>query len=166
MKTPSGIQRAIQTLLIKAISIFALAPALAAEPVEVTANNYVRAESDFQMKGYIENFNCFGKFAHSRKPYDVDNQVTVRGNRDTLYSFGVFDLRSPLTITLPDPEGRYQSLMIVSQDHSISVVYGPEKVTLAQESVGREHYLFLKSCLPRDEVDQVLYENQSAYFFF
>jgi hypothetical protein len=35
---------------------------------KVTAHSYVRAESDFQMKGYIESFNCFGKFAHSRKP--------------------------------------------------------------------------------------------------
>ncbi len=26
----------------------------------------------------------------------------------------------------------------------------------------REHYLFLKSCLPRDEVYQVLFENKSA----
>ena len=91
--------------------------ALAKDPVRVTADNYVRAETDFQMKGYIEKLNCFGKFTHSRKPYDVENQVTVRGNRDTLYSFGVFDLTSPLTITLPDTRGRYQSLMVVNQDH-------------------------------------------------
>jgi hypothetical protein len=110
-------------------------------PVKVTAHNYVRAESDFQMRGYIEKFNCFGKFAISRKPYDVNNQVTVRGNRDTLYSFGVFDLTSPLIVTLPDTKGRYQSLMIVSQDHSISAVYGPEKVTLTQESVGTRYAL-------------------------
>jgi hypothetical protein len=51
------------------------------------------------MKGCIESLNNFGKFHHDRKPYDVDNQVTIRGNRDTLYSFGVFDLRSPLTIS-------------------------------------------------------------------
>jgi hypothetical protein len=92
---------------------------MAEEPVRVTADNYIRAESDFQMRGYIEKFNCFGKFVHVREPYDVNNQVTVRGNRDTLYSFGVFDLRSPVTVTLPDTDGRYQSLMIVSQDHSI-----------------------------------------------
>ena len=106
---------------------------------KVTAHNYVRAESDFQMRGYIEKFNCFGKFAIGRKPYDVNNQVTVRGNRDTLYSFGVFDLRSPLTITLPDPKGRYQSLMIVNQDHSIWAVYGPGKITLTQERVGTRY---------------------------
>ena len=110
-------------------------------PLKVTAHNYVRAESDFQFKGYIESFNCFGKFAHSRKPYDVENQVTVRGNRDTLYSFGVFDLSSPLTITLPDPKGRYQSLMAISQDHSIAAVYFPRKVTLTEELVGTRYAL-------------------------
>jgi hypothetical protein len=141
MKTQSILQRTQQALFTTGISIFALAPALAKDSVQVTAENYVLAESDFQMKGYIAQFNCFGKFAHSRKPYDVKNQVTVRGNRDTLYSFGVFDLMSPLTVTLPDPKGRYQSLMIVSQDHSISVVYGPEKVTLTKESVGTRYVL-------------------------
>jgi hypothetical protein len=89
------------------------------EMVKVTAHNYVRAESDFQMKGYIKSYNNFGKFEHFRKPYEVDNQITVRGNRDTLYSFGVWDLKSPVTITLPETGGRYQSLMIVNQDHSI-----------------------------------------------
>ena len=155
MKTPSGIQRAIQTLLITAISIFALAPAHAAEPVEVTANNYVRAESDFQMKGYIENFDCFGKLYHSRKPYDVENQVTVRGNRDTLYSFGVFDLTSPLTITLPETDGRYQSLMVVNQDHSLAAAYSPTTVTLTEDKVGtRFALLTIRTFMdPNDEKD-------------
>ena len=70
----------------------------------VTADNYVRAETDFQMQGYLASIDIFGKFVHSAKPYDVNNQTTVRGNRDTLYSFAIFDLSSPLTITLPDPE--------------------------------------------------------------
>ena len=99
---------------------------LADDALKVTAKNYVRAESDIQMRGYIKSLDCFGKFGHYRKPYDVDNQVTVSGNRDTLYSIGVFDLRSPLTITLPETEGRYQSLMIVNQDHSIWGLYGPK----------------------------------------
>jgi hypothetical protein len=165
MKTQSTLQQALQALLITGISIFAFAPALAEDPVQVTAENYVRAESDFQMKGYIENLNCFGKFTHSRKPYDVDNQVTVRGNRDTLYSFGVFDLTSPLSITLPDPKGRYQSLMIVSQDHSISVVYGPEKVTLTRESVGTRYVLLtIRTFMdPNDEPDlKAAYRLQDA----
>jgi len=123
--------------------------------VKVTVNNYVRAETDFQMKGYIEKLDCFGKLHHNRKPYDVVNQVTVRGNQDTLYSFGVFDLRSPLTVTLPDPKGRYRSLMIVNQDHSIWGLYGPKKGTLTEENVGTRYvFLTIRTFMdPKDEKD-------------
>ena len=53
MKKQSKLYRALQFLLITGISIFALAPAHAADSPEVTGFNYVRAESDIQMKGYI-----------------------------------------------------------------------------------------------------------------
>ena len=155
MNTQSKLKRTLQTLFITGISILALAPAQAADAPKVTAENYVRAESDIQMRGYIESFNNFGKFHHNRKPYDVNNQITIRGNRDTLYSFGVWDLRSPVTITLPDTKGRYQSLMIVNQDHSISAVYGPKKVTLTKESVGTRYVLMTVRTFadPNDEAD-------------
>ena len=87
MNTTSILQRTLPALLITGISIFALAPAHAAEAPKVTANNYVRAESDIQMIGYIESYKNFGKFEHFRKAFPLDNQVTVRGNRDTLLSF-------------------------------------------------------------------------------
>ena len=155
MKTHSRIQHTLQSLLVTCLSIFALSSAHAEDPVKVTAANYVRAESDIQMKGYIESFNCFGKFHHNRKPYDVDNQITIRGNRDTLYSFGVWDLRSPVTVTLPDPKGRYQSLMIVSQDHSIWGLYGPKTGTLTEEKVGTRYVLLTLRTFadPNDEED-------------
>ena len=135
---------------------------------EVTAHNYVRAESDSQMKGYIEQFDCFGKFVHFRTPYDVDTQITVRGNRDTLYSFGVFDLKSPLTMTLPDTNGRYQSLMIVSQDHSIWGFYGPRTGTLTEELVGTRYAcLVVRTFMdPNDQQDmQVAHRLQDAVGF-
>jgi len=129
-------------------------PTPAAAP-KVTPLNYVRAESDFQMKSYIEQLGCFGKFVHSRRPYDVHNQLTVRGNRDTLYSFGVFDLSAPLTVTLPDPGGRYQSLMVVSQDHSSAFVYSPAEVTLTEEKVGTRYALLIVRTFmdPNDAAD-------------
>ena len=144
MKTQSNFKRALQALLISGISVFAVVSAQAADPVRVTANNYVRAESDFQMRGYIEKLDNFGKFHHYREPYDVNNQVTVRGNRDALYSFGVFDLTSPLTITLPDTKGRYQSRQVINQDHSLAAVYSPKTVTLPEDIVGAR-YVFLKT---------------------
>ena len=70
MKTTSKLQRALTALLITGISVFALAPAHAASAPKVTANNYVRAESDLQNKLWIKKLDCFGKFNHNRKPYE------------------------------------------------------------------------------------------------
>jgi len=165
MKMHFALQRSLQALLITGISIFAFALAHADDAVKVTAFNYVRAESDIQMKGYIESFKCLGKFHHNRKPYDVNNQITVRGNRDTLYSFGVWDLTSPVTITLPETGGRYQSLMVVSQDHSIWSFYGPRTGTLTEEKVGTRYVLLaLRTFMdPNDEQDmEKAYQLQDA----
>lgn len=129
--------------------------ALAADTPEVTIHNYVRAETDLQMKTYAEDLNSFGTFFHVREAYDVTSKVTIRPNRDTLYSWGVFDLTSPLTVKLPEPGDRYQSLMIVSQDHSIWAEYGPKEVVLSQESVGTRYVLLLVRTFldPNDKED-------------
>jgi len=116
---------------------------LATDSPKVSINNYVRAETDLHMRTYIAKFDCFGKFFHVREAYDVTSTATIRPNLDTLYSWGVFNLTSPLTIGLPDPEGRYQSLMIVSQDHSIWAEYGPKEVVLSEENVGTQYALLL-----------------------
>ena len=46
----------------------------------VTTQNYVRTESDMQMKDYANTYDAFGKFAHSRGLYDVTNQITIHPN--------------------------------------------------------------------------------------
>jgi len=142
MNTQSKLQRSLKALFITGIAVFTLASAHAEDLVKVTADNYVRAESDVQMKGYAETMDAFGKFAVNRKHYDVDNQVTVRGNRDTIYMFGTFDLTSPLTITMPDPGDRYMSLQLINQDHSMPAsIYGPAKTTITMEDMGSRYIL-------------------------
>lgn len=155
MNKKINIRRALIVLPALAITVLPVGPALSADAPVVTAKNYVRAESDTQMRGYIKSFGSFGKFHHNRKPYDVNNQVTVRGNRDTLYSFGVFDLTSPVTVTLPETGGRYQSLMIVTQDHSIYSFYGPRTGTITQDKAGTRYvFLVLRTFMdPNDEQD-------------
>jgi len=121
------------------------APDWGVDAPTVNAYSYVRAETDTQMKGYTEApYNAFGKLAHGRKAYDVDHQVTLSANRDTIYSMGVFDLsKSPLVVTLPETNGRYMSLMRLSQNHDIyPAVYAPGKVTITQEEIGTR-YIFL-----------------------
>jgi hypothetical protein len=113
-KQMKQISSACALLIVSAL--FLTQSAMSAEDaVKVTADTYVRAETDYQLKTYVDKVGCFGKFFQNRAPYDVDNQTTVRANRDTLYSFGVFDLNSRVTITLPDPDGRYQCLMPISK---------------------------------------------------
>lgn len=113
-----------------------------AEPVDV--RNFIRAESDVQMKGYATKAGGIGKFLHMREPYSVENQTTIRGNRDTLYSMGVFDLNSPLTIVKPDSPDRFQSLLVIDQDHFNPVLkHGGGEVTLTRENVGTRYVLAL-----------------------
>ena len=72
--------------LIAAMAIAPCFSVLAADSPEVTIRNYVRAETDLQMRTYVENMDAFGKFAHVRETYDVTSKNTVRPNRDTIYS--------------------------------------------------------------------------------
>ncbi|MEW6996293.1 DUF1214 domain-containing protein [Colwelliaceae bacterium BS250] len=121
------------------------APVTASASVEqkimVTDENFIRADSNEQFAKYVKAFGAFGKFHHNRALYDLDNQITVRANLDTIYSFAVFDLSTPLTITMPNTDGKYQSLMSISQDHSITAFYEGTH-TLTEESVGTR-YVFL-----------------------
>jgi len=148
-------KRTLTMALIVTMTIVPCFSVRAADAPEVTIQNYVRAETDLQMRTYVENMDAFGKFAHVREAYDVTSKDTVRPNRDTIYSWSVFDVTSPLTIGLPDPGDRYQSLMIVSQDHSIWAEYGPKDVLLDEETVGTRYVLLLVRTFldPNDEED-------------
>jgi hypothetical protein len=143
------------TALIVAMAIAPSSSVMADDAPEVTIQNYVRAETDLQMRNYVENMDAFGRFAHLREATDVTSRDTIRPNRDTLYSWSVFDVTSPLTIGLPDPGDRYQSLMIVNQDHSIWSEYGPKEVVLDEETVGTRYALLLLRTFfdPHDEED-------------
>lgn len=106
----------------------------------VTVENYIRAEGDLGLMAYQKNMGCFGKLVHQREFYSVDNQLTVRVNRDTYYSFGVFDLTSPLTIVLPESEDRFLSMMRINQDHSIlPTIYKAGTYVLTQENIGTRY---------------------------
>jgi hypothetical protein len=91
--------------LLLTVTSTALAQAQSAPPnrasnsAPVTADNFIRAESDAVFTGLVAH-GGFGKFYRELTP--IDNHVVQRANRDTLYSTGVFDLDAgPVTITLP-----------------------------------------------------------------
>ena len=121
----------------------------------VTVDNFARAETDRTMQAYVD-LGGFGKFYHTRVPSPLDKQSVVRLNLDTLYSFGVFDLSTPVTISLPDSGKRFMSALIISQDHSmLPVVYAPAKFTVTREQMGTRYVIialrtFMDSTDPAD----------------
>src|SRR5262249_51533443 len=94
-------------------------------------------------------------------PADIDNQLVIRMNRDTLYSSAVFDLDAgPVTITMPDAGKRFMSLQVISEDHYVpSVFYGPGSHTLNKDEVGTRYVMAAVRTLvdPSDpkDLDQV-----------
>lgn len=104
---------------------------------KVTIDNFVRAETDNYFKIRTDD-GCFGKLCHNSGPADVTHQSIIRTNRDTRYSYGIFDLSSPLTITLPDTKGRFQSMMVINEDSYIRVFYEPGSYTFTKENTGTE----------------------------
>ncbi len=114
----------------------------AADPIPVTVDNFIRAESDMYFGGALKESNgVLGKFSHRREPASIDNQTVIRLNRDTLYSSAVFDLDAgPATITLPEAGQRFRSMMIVNQDHYVpEVIYDAGAYTLDKAKVGTRY---------------------------
>ncbi len=131
----------------------ALVGTTAAANEMVTTENFVRAETDMQMRGYVKSFKSFGQFHHNRAMYDVTKQITIRPNTDTMYSFGVFDLTEDLSLSMPETD-RYQSAMVVNQDHSLFALYEGDYV-LTQDKIGSRYvFIIIRTFVdPNDEAD-------------
>ncbi len=122
-----------------------LAPAAFAQdskPVAVNVSNFARAETDLYFGRYAKQ-GGLGKFLHDRDMTPIDKQPIIRMNRDTLYSFAVFDLDAgPVTIVLPDAGKRFMSMETINQDHYVvDVVYGPGSFTYTREKAGTRYMM-------------------------
>ena len=91
--------------------------------IPVTVDNFVRAATDFEFRKYASVAGGVNRFFHFREPTPIDNQPTIRMNRDTLYSVAIVDISGEATLTLPATDGRYMTAMIVNQDHYINEVF-------------------------------------------
>jgi hypothetical protein len=129
----------LAALLISLSSLTSLS-AEEGEPMRVTVDNFRRAESDMYFARFV-NDGGFGKFKHERELAPIDRQTVIRLNRDTLYSFGVFDLDAgPITVTLPDAGKRYMAVQVIDQNHYVpDVFYAPGTHTLSKETIGTRY---------------------------
>ncbi len=122
----------------------------------VTADNFVRAESDLYFGNVVKD-GGLGKFIHRREPASIDSQTVIRLNRDTLYSAAVFDLDAgPVTITLPEADKRFMSMQIIDEDqYTPEVVYAAGSHTYTKENVGTRYVMIAVRTLvdPADPKD-------------
>lgn len=122
----------------------------------VTADNFVRAESDLYFGGVVKK-DGFGKFEVNREVTPIDQQTVIRMNRDTLYAAAVFDLDAgPVTITLPDAGKRFMSMQVITEDqYTPEVIYKPGAHTFMREKIGTRYVLMAVRILvdPADPAD-------------
>jgi len=126
----------------------------------VTVDNYNHAQTDVNFAGVVKN-GGFGKFRHGRVLAPPVQQGIVRPNRDTLYSFAIFDLDAgPVTITLPDGAKRFMGMQVVNQDqYTPATYYVAGTHTLTREMIGTRYAIavvrFLVDFSNKEEIQQV-----------
>jgi Protein of unknown function (DUF1254) len=93
------------------------------ELIPVSLENYEVAESDlaFNNVAKIVGTNQFLHFPMDE--FDLSNQVVVRMNQDTVYSAAVVNASAGATVTLPETDGRYLTVMIAQNDHYVDQVF-------------------------------------------
>jgi len=124
--------------LVASFSVLLPLLASAEEKTEpITLDNLVRAETDHMIRANIKSFGLeIGEIVHQRETVDLENQPVIRMNVDTIYSSLVLDLSKPAQVTLPEIDGRYQSMHVVNQDHYMFVEAKPGTYELTEDKVG------------------------------
>lgn len=143
-------------------ALSAVSTGIQAEPVKVNVTNFTRAETDLYMARYVAGFGI-GVLGHIREPVPLDEQDVIRMNRDTIYSFGIFDLSQPLSITLPDFDGRFQSMQVVDQDHYVvTVEHDPGTYKFTQEAVGTRYLaVIIRTFMDPDDAADIAAANRA-----
>jgi hypothetical protein len=93
------------------------------ETVIVTVDNFVLAEVAKQFDSYMKLIGGVNTFFHFREAVPLDKQTVIRMNRDVLYSSAIVDVSKGATITIPETDGRYLSIMIMNENGYINKVY-------------------------------------------
>ncbi|RYH07178.1 DUF1214 domain-containing protein [Tropicimonas sp. IMCC6043] len=108
---------------------------IAGREIPVTVDNFVRAVTDREFAKYLDFIGGVNTMFHIREPTPIDQQPTIRMNRDTLYSTAVVDISEGATLIIPDTGDRYISAQVVNQDHFMNEVFvGGGTYTLDMET--------------------------------
>lgn len=130
--------------------------------IPVNVDNFVRAATDAEFEKYVSLGGGVNRFFHFLEPTPIDQQPTVRMNRDTLYSSAVVDISEGATLVLPEVGDRYMTAMIVNQDHYIEQVFsGGGTFTLDMETFGTPFvFVFIRVLVDASDPEDVAAVNE------
>jgi len=135
----------------------------AQETTPVTVKTVAHAETDIAIQKMYDMAGGFGELFHLRTPTPIDKQAVIRMNRDALYSSVVFDLSKPVTIIMPETNGRYQSLQVINQDHYSYAVTTPGTYELTQEVFGTKYkYIIIRTFIDANDPEDIKLANQNT----
>ncbi|MCQ8867404.1 DUF1214 domain-containing protein [Vibrio splendidus] len=110
--------------------------------VEVTDENFARAESDLYFTQQLEH-QPVNVFEHNRENVTVENQMIIRSNTDLLYSTAVVDVSEGATFKLAKGDA-YQIMHIFNNNHDNHMaIYGGEEIYIDSEIAGSDYIYIL-----------------------
>ncbi len=116
----------------------------------VTDENYGLAETQVIFADYVKKIaavtgsNGVGVFMHNKKAPDPKDRTIMRINFDTLYSFAVVDLNEDLTLVMPETSGRYQSALIITEEHYVPFAFAtPGSHKMTEKNVGTRYAMIV-----------------------
>jgi len=127
-----------------------------AHTLQVTPDNFVRAETDMQFMTVVRR-GGFGRLVHDRDSPEAGRQTLPWADADVLRSRGVFDLElGPVVVTVPPSGSRFLSVEALDEDHySLAMFHGPGTFRFSYENVSTRYVLIVVRIVvnPADRVE-------------
>jgi hypothetical protein len=116
-----------------------------AQAVEVTADNYVQAETDWNFTAQQKQA-AINTWTHNA-PATEDNQTIIRSNVDVVYSLALVDVSEGATLSIPERKnGALQLIHYMDENHlTQGVIYAGETVTLTPSDLTSGEYIYILS---------------------
>jgi hypothetical protein len=123
--------------------------------LSVTKENYAHSMVDQALQREFLLGANNSSWHHHRTLIELDKQPAPMMNRDTLYSFSVVDGGGDVAITLPETDGRYQSLHIFDQNHvTVAVYYGAGRYVIPAKDTTAYYMANIRTQIdPKDPED-------------
>jgi hypothetical protein len=130
-----------------------------AQAAEVTAHNYVQAETDWNFAGQQKQA-AINTWTHNERVTE-ENQTIIRSNADVTYSLALVDVSKGATFSIPKRKnGKLQLIHFMDENHlTHGVIYAGESITITPKDLTSGEYVYI---LARTQISDDLEETKRA----